>query len=1239
MTGFLRIWPLDFSDFLLEAEHEAPVTSIGVSQDGLHIVLGTEAGSIGKLALLTQAYTPLLTSHTDTVHATAAVPSRQDLFCTAAADGAVAMWQLGEQQSMWEIRIGKEAARCCAFHPVQPHLAVGSAEGRLRVFDTSTRAVIQEMSQHHTPIVAVCYQPSGQRLFSLGMDGGLCVYSTARLYIPVQYVAPAAAILSLSEAEALPLTRSRACMCIQPQTGHVILARPSASDGRQEAGLEIQGGDPLELKVKLPPGKASITAMACCPRGRILWAVNADRTLLSISLSDGKLIQEVPGCHRLAVTSLAVSRQGDLLASGGADGLVKLWSLLQAAGNDTAGGPHLRADRSACQSFIAHPDAVTSICFVGEDHLISTSAGDTVAVWRITPHALSASRGLISCDNSPLDAAQPSTEAALRISPALQTLPAQQPPQQNLPEALQPPGSMATQHADGMSAAGCLIGEEFSRSRAIDHPEGLPQAAARHPAGAIQPGRFMSCAAAEETSTVMSSAPSIRGPAEVGISRAMATAATATKPEHAACIEGAAGSSDHHKRLRLQHVTGFSGHVPHGPSWSPGMNLIAYAAGSLLVLEDLTTRCQRWLSLGLAAAGAVALTPAGSTVAMATRSSPQQGSATSGAGIQLWSAASGAHLQSMHSQHCHAIQELIFSPSSIWLLSIACNASPEAKSGHGQAQNRDSNPSSVIIWDVASGHAAARGSCSRCIRAACWREGSQLPQFLTASQEGLLLWQLGPSELTAQPVQLDEPLAFTSITALQCSEPGKVTLLTEAGALWQLGGLPPILSLQDPASSAAPVVKCSALQCYQGSQSTRRAREAPNHLALATGSAIMGSRNGSISLATPSQVPEGEWKVDMVAELDGPVTSLQGGLQRREAVVGTASGTIWYVDMEGAHLQKAPILAGPSAPITSITPAAFSAQGEQAKHIATTAEDGLLRVFRRPSAATHPSQVGPGPGWSCPASWTVVVNLRPSKTASIVFVVVGLCLLIREASSRLVGVPSRLLHVISRDGLVLVCNAATGHLVHSGKVPAASPGAAFSCLALNPCPGSSGLGSSSQHQRQAQQLIAAAGPKQCTVLRAPWGHQPYGAAVTHESCGLVSSYVLPQTMWSSKSEDDQEGATACTFISCESSCILFSSALQDGILVLDYTCGQLVRKIALAASLTAITIHPSGSHAVVASCKRGLPGALSLLDLQTWSLEPVDGSEQGEKILAANFHGQNHVLAAAGSQLLWFQLS
>ena len=39
----LRVWPIDFSDYFLEAEHEAPVTSVGISPDGLQVRLRCSA--------------------------------------------------------------------------------------------------------------------------------------------------------------------------------------------------------------------------------------------------------------------------------------------------------------------------------------------------------------------------------------------------------------------------------------------------------------------------------------------------------------------------------------------------------------------------------------------------------------------------------------------------------------------------------------------------------------------------------------------------------------------------------------------------------------------------------------------------------------------------------------------------------------------------------------------------------------------------------------------------------------------------------------------------------------------------------------------------------------------------------------------------------------------------------------------------------------------------------------------
>ena len=45
----LRIWPLDFSDFLLEARHEGSITNINVSNDGRKQVIGTVVGTLGIL--------------------------------------------------------------------------------------------------------------------------------------------------------------------------------------------------------------------------------------------------------------------------------------------------------------------------------------------------------------------------------------------------------------------------------------------------------------------------------------------------------------------------------------------------------------------------------------------------------------------------------------------------------------------------------------------------------------------------------------------------------------------------------------------------------------------------------------------------------------------------------------------------------------------------------------------------------------------------------------------------------------------------------------------------------------------------------------------------------------------------------------------------------------------------------------------------------------------------------------
>ena len=70
---------------VLQAEHEAAVTSVGAPRDGLHICVGTESGAVGVLYIPGQQYRTLLRSHMGTVQAVAADPIR----CVEALEAVV----------------------------------------------------------------------------------------------------------------------------------------------------------------------------------------------------------------------------------------------------------------------------------------------------------------------------------------------------------------------------------------------------------------------------------------------------------------------------------------------------------------------------------------------------------------------------------------------------------------------------------------------------------------------------------------------------------------------------------------------------------------------------------------------------------------------------------------------------------------------------------------------------------------------------------------------------------------------------------------------------------------------------------------------------------------------------------------------------------------------------------------------------------------------------------------------
>ncbi|KAL6762256.1 WD40-repeat-containing domain protein, partial [Haematococcus lacustris] len=357
----LRVWPMNFSDFLLEAEHEAGVTSVSVAHDGLRVAIGTESGALGVLDIPSHAFTTLLRSHTGNVNAVAADPCRPE-YCTVSSDGTIRIWDLATHQQLVEFDAPGEVVTCVAYHPRQQELATGFANGRVRVFDVASTTLLQasEHLQHRAEVLQVAYSPDGSRLYSAGADGGLCVFDVAQVYAPIKF-------LSAGKRDV------RVCLAVSNDGRYIATVSQDASRGI--TSLLLFHGSTLEPYMRIETDGTIVRRLAFSPDGSELWVL-ADTTRLDrYELVEGQLLQQVDEAHRLDINSLAVDPGARFLATAGNDGLVKLWAVVPR----TADVGLLQGVVPDHQAFSGHPSAVLD-CTLAHDHLVTVGEGESVFI-------------------------------------------------------------------------------------------------------------------------------------------------------------------------------------------------------------------------------------------------------------------------------------------------------------------------------------------------------------------------------------------------------------------------------------------------------------------------------------------------------------------------------------------------------------------------------------------------------------------------------------------------------------------------------------------------------------------------------------------------------------------------------------------------------------------------------------------------------------------------------------------
>ncbi len=385
---YLRVWPLDFSDYFLEAQHEGPVQSVDVSPDGLKLVVGTSSGTLGVLDVSSHNYHTLLRSHTDKIHACALDPSDlREEFGTVSADGTIRFWSLNTLEQLYEFAAPQEGSRCIAYQPTPKNsdidvhrVACGFDSGCVRIFDVPTTTMPHEYQQHRGPVVEILFDPvNGERLYSAGLDGHICVYDVTRGYQPVKMIAS-------------DYSSNHVCMCISPDGNLLASVGPDPSCAiifsaeslhplrklrRAKRGVTTtlaydkeKDGKPLEEK-----NTSAFRTISFNGDGTELIAATTDHRIARYDVSTGSLLKETNPVHRGTVNAIDISPSGAYIITAGDDRMLRVW-------DSKIRGP----SPPPFQSFIGHASSISSLKFTrtldGNINVVSVGAGNGIFIWK-----------------------------------------------------------------------------------------------------------------------------------------------------------------------------------------------------------------------------------------------------------------------------------------------------------------------------------------------------------------------------------------------------------------------------------------------------------------------------------------------------------------------------------------------------------------------------------------------------------------------------------------------------------------------------------------------------------------------------------------------------------------------------------------------------------------------------------------------------------------------------------------
>ena len=184
---FLRVWPTDFSEFYIEAKHEASVTSVDISPDALFATCGTDNGCLGLVNIPTYSYKTIHRSHYGQILDMDMSPCNGNLV-TISKDMTLRVWDMNSFEEICEFKCVEDQPISVSCHPLVNLFTIGFESGIIKIFDVETVSEACELSQHENAVAKIGHSLNGEWFFSMSTDSLVCLYNCLRTYTPVKTI-------------------------------------------------------------------------------------------------------------------------------------------------------------------------------------------------------------------------------------------------------------------------------------------------------------------------------------------------------------------------------------------------------------------------------------------------------------------------------------------------------------------------------------------------------------------------------------------------------------------------------------------------------------------------------------------------------------------------------------------------------------------------------------------------------------------------------------------------------------------------------------------------------------------------------------------------------------------------------------------------------------------------------------------------------------------------------------------